>query len=197
MRNKVKQFLILSLKFSFSFISFVEAFSFNVGPRNLDRFYNLTNNVDKAEEGDERIFSSTTLVVNNSTVIRAITFIIGSLLIFLPLLLVAGLKMGEEGGGGYGYSEGSSYHGDFSRFGDGWEEYQSKKRKRKPGRKRQKSAVVVQAEDNETSRSSSQSKLGRFELKLNFFVNNVLFYFLVCQIVRWVTSFALYIRFSS
>ena len=162
MRNKV--ILILSLKFCFSFISLVESFSLNVGPRNLDRFNNLTNNVDKSEEGEERIFSSTTLVVNNSTVIRAITFIIGSLLIFLPLLLVAGLKMGEEGSGGYGYSGGSSYHDDFSRFGDGWEEYRPKKRKRKFGTKRQKSAVAVQAQDNETSRSSAQSKLGRFEL---------------------------------
>ena len=162
MRSEVNQVFIHSFILCFSII---QAVSFNVGPRNMERFVNLTSNVDKAEDGEERIFSSTTLVVSNSTVIRAITFIIGSLLIFLPLLLVAGLKMGEQSGGGYGYSAhggGTPYHGDSSSYGDGWEEYQSKKRKRKLGRKRKKSAAVEPYLDNETSRSSSQSKMGHW-----------------------------------
>jgi hypothetical protein len=188
MRKKVKKFFIQFLQFCLSLISQIDATTLNVGPRNLDRFYLLTNSsIEEEEEGDQRIFSSTTLVVNNSTVIRAITFIIGSLLIFLPLLLVAGLKMAEEGGSGYGYSGGTSYHGDFSSFGDGWEEYQSKKRRRKSGKRKKKLSAIVN--DNETSRSSAQSKLGRFYTEYILFCKYcfVLFFSLSASLCHFCT----------
>ena len=118
----------------FIFVTIVEAFKFDIlstVPQNVDRNYSKNVNIETYNVGEGRIFSSTTLVVNNSTVIRAVTFIIGSLLIFLPLLMVALLKLDtfEEG---MEYESGAeTYSGDFSSDGYAREGSKDKKRKRK------------------------------------------------------------------
>lgn len=52
---------------------------------------NVSKKVD-ADVGNARLYT-TTLVVNSSTVISIVTFVIGSLLIVLPLLFVIALKL--------------------------------------------------------------------------------------------------------
>ena len=121
------------LNSAFIFVTIVEGFKFDVLStvrQSADRNYSNDVDIEMSENvGEGRIFSSTTLVVNNSTVIRAVTFIIGSLLIFLPLLLVALLKLdtfGEE----MEYESGAAtYSGDFSSDGYGREDSKDKKRK--------------------------------------------------------------------
>ena len=63
-------------------LSLVGAGSFDFSSLLTDRRVNDADDVDSDVVGEARIYS-TTLVVNNSTVIRAVTFIIGSLLIML------------------------------------------------------------------------------------------------------------------
>jgi len=130
--DKVIYFTLFSLKCVFVFFTMVDSLNFDIlssDPQNVDQYF--SNNVDlvKNDVEEGRIFSSTTLVVNNSTVIRAVTFIIGSLLIFLPLLMVALLKLNTLEDDMVYESVAATYSGDFS--SNGWEEGSDKKRKRK------------------------------------------------------------------
>ena len=107
-------------------MSLVGAGSFDFSSLLTDR---RVNDVDSDVVGEARIYS-TTLVVNNSTVIRAVTFIIGSLLIMLPLLMVALLKL-EHLDDAFGFSP-EPYGSHSSGFFDsGLPEYENQRRTKK------------------------------------------------------------------
>ena len=111
-------------------MSLVGAGSFDFSSLLTDRRVNDVDNVDSDVVGEARIYS-TTLVVNNSTVIRAVTFIIGSLLIMLPLLMVALLKL-EHLDDAFGFSPepyGGSHSSGF--FDSGLPEYENQRRTKK------------------------------------------------------------------
>ena len=111
-------------------LSLVGAGSFDFSSLLTDRRVNDVDNVDSDVVGEARIYS-TTLVVNNSTVIRAVTFIIGSLLIMLPLLMVALLKL-EHLDDAFGFSPepyGGSHSSGF--FDSGLPEYENQRRTKK------------------------------------------------------------------
>lgn len=167
--NKVNKYFFTAIQICFQCFVIVDAFNFDAKP--TFGLQKVPANVDK-EEG--RLFYSSTLVVNNSTVIRAVTFIIGSLLIFLPILLVVALKlgMGDEGGGtGYGHHD-SSYHepvstysGDFGHdgFKSDWDEFgwNKNKRKRKSQQKTKNQLIdkVASGDEKPSQKGRSQSKI--------------------------------------
>jgi hypothetical protein len=168
--NKVNKYFFIAIKICLHCFVIVDAFNFNAAT-SLFGSPNVDSNVDK-EEG--RLFYSSTLVVNNSTVIRAVTFIIGSLLIFLPILLVVALKlgMGEEGGGtGYCHS-GSGYHEPVSTYSGNFG-HDGFKRKRK-SQEKTKNELIDKATsgDDKPIKGRSQSKLFSLvsEKNVNIFV---------------------------
>ena len=107
-------FFLLFLAYSSSYVvsagSASEDAGSNLGFRSEAaqvRFQEYDDTYDYAEDGEERfLFSSTSAVPVNSTLLRAIGAIIGALLIALPLYLAYATATGGGGGGGGGGSGG-------------------------------------------------------------------------------------------
>lgn len=139
----------------FSIVCFVSVSLVGVGCFDFSSFLPDSRLRDEAKSGsgEARIYS-TTLVVNNSTVIRAVTFIIGSLLIMLPLLMVALLKL-EHIDGAFGFSPEpyGSYSSGF--FDSGWPEFENQRRQRKKSHSDDKNATI-DATDNQLPKGKSK-----------------------------------------
>ena len=97
-----------------------------VGARTLAADDYADDGALEREDGQERfLFTSTSTVTVNSTLLRAIGAIIGALLLALPLYLAYATAAGAGTGGGYGYKR----SGRFKRASDDEGENLSKEKK--------------------------------------------------------------------
>ena len=149
---------------------------------------NVSKKVD-ADVGNARLYT-TTLVVNSSTVISIVTFVIGSLLIVLPLLFVIALKLenfddvfgvGYKDVSGVGYKDvfnvgfkdvfnvglkdvfnvGSMMTYASGSVADGWHQFGDRQRKKQKS-KSIKSTLLAAAADDDDELPGRKSKKNVF-----------------------------------
>ena len=137
---------------------------------------NVSKKVD-ADVGNARLYT-TTLVVNSSTVINIVTFVIGSLLIVLPLLFVIALKLenfddvfgvGYKDVSGVGYKDvfnvgfkdvfnvglkdvfnvGSMMTYASGSVADGWHQFGDRQRKKQKSKSIKSTLLAAAADDDE------------------------------------------------
>ena len=150
---------------------------------------NVSKKVD-ADVGNARLYT-TTLVVNSSTVISIVTFVIGSLLIVLPLLFVIALKLenfddvfgvGYKDVSGVGYKDvfnvgfkdvfnvglkdvfnvGSMMTYASGSVADGWHQFGDRQRKKQKSKSIKSTLLAAAADDDDDELPGRKSKKNVF-----------------------------------
>ncbi len=140
----------------------------HIGPRNsaltgqdLEAADDEDEDRDLTEAGEGRIFfTSSTLTVTNSTLIRLVGLIVGSLLVTLPIILALQSVLGGDSGGGYGGGGGGGYAAPSSSYGGHASASRHRKRRRRKNRKRKRKHDPNPDPDLDRQRSFAKSAAG-------------------------------------